>query len=350
MSRATILDQILNAALDSRGLLPFDVLGPLTAEPVYAIPEELIDGLDNRRRRWLDAAELALERRFLRFCRGCVGIFHGRFLQHRYLGQCQHQLVTEEHYRDLGWHHYLTFQRLQESLNFGQNIEETVRQQQEAYLGWLITYPTFLTERNDLRVRWQAAVNQLGFIPSNPVDLRVEQATSLLDTFNFDDDELVADFSAFYQRWQLTGLVTWDLPEPVGANLGAPASVGRFIGVENRPAVQLPPTVHLPSSNSLHDLVQSPLEGHLAEWQMVLNETHPSGFGFDRWQRVFRFHFLRNIVLSGSYEARFRRRAGELDWVFAELFGDQSDESCRRIRLWINRQLNPQGNASHQNR
>ena len=42
---------------------------------------------------------------------------------------------------------------------------EPVCEQLGAYLGWLLTNPSFLVERDALQAKWQAAVEQIGAIP-----------------------------------------------------------------------------------------------------------------------------------------------------------------------------------------
>jgi hypothetical protein len=149
------------------------------------------------------------------------------------------------------------------------------------------------------------------------------------------------DFAAFYDRWDLSALMTWDLPQPKGGNFGCPASLGTLSGVEDSPTVQLPRTLRLPARFPLDGLLNRAVDDHLADWQAVVEQRHPGKLNYGRLQRVFRLHFLRNIVLRSGYGDRFPRRVGLLDQVFAEYFDDDNEETVRKLRLWIDRRLQP---------
>jgi len=147
--------------------------------------------------------------------------------------------------------------------------------------------------------------------------------------------EIAVEFGAFCERWQLTGMVTWDLPQPRGANLGGPAAMGSLMGLADRPTIELPTTLKLPVRYPLRDMIHSQPDGNLAEWQAVMEQRHPSHFNYARWRRVFQLHFYRNICLASRYADRFPRRVAAIDWAFADYLGDASDESVRKLRRWI---------------
>ena len=104
---------------------------------------------------------------------------------------------------------------------------------------------------------------RLGRIPQIPVKQELERwrNTSVLDKR---DQELASEFSAFYQRWQLRGLATWDVPIPQGANLGLPANCSHLFVAANRPAVALAATLRLPGDDSPADLLETDAPEHLA--------------------------------------------------------------------------------------
>jgi hypothetical protein len=105
--------------------------------------------------------------------------------------------------------------------------------------------------------------------------------------------------------------------------------------------VRLPANLRPPARFPLRQVIAAPTDSHLAEWQAVMDQEHPSRLNYPRWRRMFYLHFLRNIVLASGYRDRFRRRAGALDGAFADYFGDDSDESVRKVRLWVGRRLKP---------
>jgi hypothetical protein len=218
-------------------------------------------------------------------------------------------------------------------------------EQLEAYAGWLVINPVFQTELTRLRSTWAEAVARRRGIPLYSVSRNLEFGEALPGP-DCDRDLMAADFIAFYQRWHLITLPTWDLPQPVGFNLGAPAAAERFLGITDGAALQLPPTVRLPARCPVRDLVQTAPEEHLAEWKMVLAQQHPSHFSFARWRRIFHLHFFRNVVLTRSYPDRLHRRAEALDWVFADYFDDEGDESVRKQRQWLERRVQEYASSS----
>ncbi len=157
--------------------------------------------------------------------------------------------------------------------------------------------------------------------------------------------EIEADFTAFYGRWHLLGLVTWDLPLPVGISL---RGSGQTISDGSSQAVHLPPTLTLPARCPPERLLQRRAEPHLAEWQAIQKQRGRTQLSYGRLSHVMHLHFLRNVALASRYGDRFRRRLGALDWAFADYFEggdtdaferDHSDETVRRLRLWIDRRL-----------
>jgi hypothetical protein len=221
------------------------------------------------------------------------------------------------------------------------SLTRPVVERLEAYLGWLVTLPEFLAERDALRTKWERATEHMDGIPQFRVDVYMLHTQIPADA-GYTKDEIIADFTAFYERWQLSGLVTWDLPQPIGANIGCTADVGPSIGVDESPVVQLPSTLRLPARYPLREILSPALEPHLSDWQAVLDQRHPSKFNYGRWSRILHLHFLRNIALTSAYGERLRRCTNGIDWAFADYFGDESDESVRKARLWINRRLRRQ--------
>jgi hypothetical protein len=310
-------------------------------EALYVIPEQLLEALEHRIRGWFHDDEMELERAFTCHCRDrhAIALFQRQWVRHLFFQLPGMPTLSDDLFQQLGWEAYGTRETLEQQIHQAAELVQPVFEQLEAFMGWLLTNPIFLTERDALRAQWQDAVVHLGGIPPAPVQSNLEQRGFLPDRQGCSMEALAAALTAFYERWQFTALSTWDLPQPKGVNLGGPASVGQFIGVADRPVIQLPPTVKLPTRYPLRDLIHGRPDVQLADWQAVLEQRHPNHFNFVRWGRIVQLHFWRNVVLEGSYRDRFRGRAGALDWVFADYFGDDSDESVRKLRLWINRRI-----------
>jgi hypothetical protein len=313
-----------------------------TVQPCYPVSERILDALARHIPGLFVDNELELERCFTRLCRDAnvVAIYHGHGVRHPFFGRPPIPTISDDLVHKLGWGPYGTAETIGNALRSAAKLAEPIHDQMEAYAGWLVTNPTFLAERDLLRAKWDGAVAQRRGIPQYSVRLKMELRGERYDG-NYDRRAMAADFMSFYGRWQLAALATWDLPLPLGANLGAPAAAGAFIGLEDKPAIQLPATVKLPVRYPLRDLIHAPPDEHLHEWQAVLQQKHPSHFNFARWQRIFHLHFWRNVVLAGAYQERFCRRTEALDLVFAHYFGDGSEESVRKQRQWIDRRLQP---------
>jgi hypothetical protein len=310
---------------------------------VYVIPAELLTLLDKRIKDWISPEELDLERRLAQVCAPfrAVAIFQGRFVPSPLVyGQTDVRVNSDalRLIRAAGWDSAATGTSLGQAVDEFNSLTPPLRQRREAYLGWLMTCPTFRTERDALRSEWEDTVNRLGGIPVGPG--RPTPATGSHDPAGPDSEgERMAEaFAAFYQRWHLLGLLTWDLPQAVMGNFGCPATVGKLCGVEDSPTVQLPPTLRPPDRFPLRSLLSSKCEAHLAEWQAVQDRKHPDKLNYVRLQRVFHLHVLRNVVLDHSYPDRFSRRTGQLDEVFVVYLGED-EQSVRKLRLWIDRRL-----------
>ena len=256
---------------------PFTVALPdlrsLTRDAVYAIPVELLERIDGDLPNWLSPAELAQERRFAELCAGrnSVGVFLGEFVGHDFL---LHDPMpsSAELYRLLdGERHFANRAQLENSLRSANERLQPLNERLEAYLGWLVTDPQYRQELAALRQKWEADLVRLGRIPQIPVEQELERwrQTSELDQR---DQQLASEFSAFYERWQLRGLASWDLPIPQGANLGLPANCSHLFVPASRPAVALAATLRLRGDDSPADLLETDAPEHLREWRLIQDQ------------------------------------------------------------------------------
>ena len=330
-----------------RGFTVPHAIRDLSVEPIYAIPQRILDHLKSRLPEFLTVSELANERRFTEYCRSvyALGIYCGIFVHHSVLTNETAHIVEEDIFHELGWGQYATSAALNQSIKVAAERSFPVEQQLEGYRGWLLTDPLFLEERDVLKSKWNATISRIGIFPTLAPIRQIESLSSQDSMNSVDATVLVAEFTAFYRRWQLSQLATWDLPQPIGANLGCPASIGKSIGVEDSPTIQLPPTIRLPARFPTSELIQGHPKDHLAGWKSVLDCRHPQNYGIERFGRIFQLHFYRNIVLASRYGDRFKRQQGALDTVFRHFFGDKSDDSVRPLRQWIDRRLKTQTGA-----
>jgi len=310
----------------------------LTFEPIYAIPENLIDGLKNRVNGLFTDIELDRERRFAIACRRhfSLGVFRAGFIGHSLLCAESVSPVNAKTIRELGWEQFTTESALEQIFDKVALWTSTIDDQSVGYLGWILTNPSFIQERDVLRHKWSEAVATNGF-PTHRLYFEAQTSGQGAVAKSYDIAEFATSFSDFYKRWQLSRFVTWDLPEPLGANIGGPARVGELVGVHERPTVQVPAHVRLPVRADVLEMIHGQSVPPLAEWQQILERQQNGTLGVARFARVLHIQFYRNIVVAGRYSDRFARRTEAIDGAFAKYFGDASDDSVKKLRQWIER-------------
>ena len=102
------------------------------------------------------------------------------------------------------------------ALLVGENKVLEVRDRLKGYLGWLVTEPAFLAELKSLRTAWrQFPAGQAPRLPFRRAPLALQPipetqpAAEPMSAF-------LTSVDAILKRWSLVGLITWELPEPVG--------------------------------------------------------------------------------------------------------------------------------------
>jgi hypothetical protein len=98
-------------------------------------------------------------------------------------------------------------------------------QRLKGYAGWLLTEPAFVQETKELANRWEAlpADGRPGFPLRRPLTLPGAGATPALSPAGAAFEQEVR---RFLDRWGLTQLASWDLPEPQGPLLPNPLPPG----------------------------------------------------------------------------------------------------------------------------
>ena len=319
----------------------FEGIRELTRQPLYAIPSSILECLNGRLPKFLTKTELEKERRFSTYCESSfsLGLFRGKFIRHLTLSRLAPCPIDEVIFRQLGLDPQKSLEAKEQLFRSQAESFKPFAVQLEGYMGWMMTDPRFIQERDALRNKWGKGNYSFSFPNSNGVasifKLPRDRPPYKPNPFQ----ELASDFAFFYKRWQLSQLITWDLPQPIGANIGGPAWLGKLVGVEESPALQLSPILRFPARCPLKELMRGRLDEHLAEWKKVLDQRHPKHYGFDRFGRIFHLHFYRNIVLGSRYGDRFHRQKEALDAVFSGYFEDRNDQNVKRLRQWTDKQL-----------
>ena len=183
------------------------------SEPIFALPQAAIDELASATRSGiLPNVDAQAERDLTALCQKtqAVGFRDGRPIAYPYL-----ESVTtlpppsQEMMDDMGW-------TPAQQLGIRACLERSAptRARLKGVAGWLSVEPAFLTEVQQLAQLWATL----------PEDER--PGFPLTRSLGIPDIPFVAALAALCERWELAGLVSWDLPEPLGPQLPIPSTVG----------------------------------------------------------------------------------------------------------------------------
>lgn len=305
--------------------------------PLYAIPPELLEPVRREMPNLLAPHEVVFEQDLAKLCmrHHVVCIFHGRPANYYLLNRPAIPVLSDALFFRLGWDRYITLQEAWRGLAACSDLLDPLCERSLAYIGWLLANPQFLGERDQLRDRWDPAVEILGTIPAYPVHVANDDGNSSGPQNGRDVlADFIGEFNAFYARWQLQRMATWDLPEPCGANL-----TGHQLP-SNSPVscftIQLPTSLrlpaHFPLRNLLEDIQRQQTPEHLRPWLAVQDQQHRDGLRHGRFGTMFRLAFYLDTVLVSRYRNRLAGFVGKLDEAFADFLGVGSD-SIKKIRL-----------------
>jgi len=202
-------------------------------------------------------------------------------------------------------------------------------------LGWLVTDPQYRQELTALRQKSEADLVRLGRIPQLPFEQALERWRQTSE-LNQRDQELASEFSAFYERWQLRGLASWNLPIPQGANLGLPANCSHLFVPASRPAVALAATLRLRGDDSTADLLETGASDHLREWRLIQDQQHPHHMSYSRLATAFKLYFLDNVILRSAYPEKLQGKIATVSRLLGQHL-EVGEDSIKRLRLWNNR-------------
>jgi hypothetical protein len=298
---------------------------PAQGVAIYALPTRLIESLKSNAPGWLTDDDLAFEEELADLCQRfrAVGVTAGHLVCYDWLGLPGHGdngPLTMSLFKWLGWDQFWTWEQANNLLRMGADRTDPLRQQLQAFLGWLITNPVFLREAAELRAKEKARIDA-----GKPIE---------------DNEDLVRGFAKFCAAWSLDGLATWDLPIPQGVNL---SGLGTQLGIrEESIDLSLPATLRLPARYPLSELLKELREhaasDRLAGWCDVLDQSGGDCKGLRRYRQMLPLHFYRNIVLESRYRDRIPGCVERLDLAFAQVL-DLGEDSVKKLRLAIRQRL-----------
>jgi hypothetical protein len=313
-------------------------------EPLYALPSDLLKSIQNFVPKWLSAAEIAFEETLANLVARhySFGMFCGMPVKSFLLNRTPKPIISEDQFRLAGWDRYnMTLEDVLRAVPLADERFDPIYEQLQAYVGWLLTNQQFLAERDRLRSRWEQLV--MGSIPAYPVRIADEpdEPQSMPPPQGGKDvtKNMVSEFNAFYERWQIRRLVTWDLPEPFEVNLsGCPTPGGcqpenSKFGFDLTPILRLP--ARYPLQQILADIQHQETPEHLRPWLDAQDRMHDDGLRHGRFGHFFEIVFFRDTVLASRYQDRFSGHVELLDYAFADFLGFGSD-SVKKLRLKAN--------------
>lgn len=312
-------------------------------ECVYCIPQNLLEALA-KLSGFLTDGERRLENEWAKFClaHGALGFFGAMPISQSALFPEPAATISREQFREMQWDRSFSYEQMVHSFSLGLERIQLVTDRAHAYLGWLICNSQLLKDRDQLRQHWGQVIGQCGTFPRYPVrPQKGGKGKSPKRKARDVTEDYARDFNQFFERWQLQGLTTWDIPLLPFVNLaGLPGP--KSITPPSPPiTLQVPHVVALPASVNLREIVEesrsSALPKHLAGWGRVCEQKHHADLGFKRFKNMFLLDFYRDVILASRYGDRFRGNVEALDRAFGEFLDEKSEDSIKKLRLEIAR-------------
>jgi hypothetical protein len=284
--------------------------GPFRLHPLvkgryfYAIPQQLLDTIIAKIGEYRFEREvLELERAAASICGDCsqtVGFLNGVGIAYSILRRLEPMPITAEQARRMG----LELNQAQLDLKMRQ-VNETIdgfRKPRSAFLGWLLTNPTFLSEHDDLLRRWASIVQSGGLAKYRPLHDGECHEQSESKGLASDDDRFTVELSRFVARWKIQSLAAPYLPipwEPTIGNVLPPKSI--TVVSASSAGIHIPDTMPLPSRDHMRRMLDSARQGqqsepHLQDWYALIASANPAKNQLDKYERWFELqHYWRTI-------------------------------------------------------
>lgn len=210
-----------------------------------------------------------------------------------------------------------------------------VEDRQDAYAGWLVTNVAFRREVGTLRERWKDVVRVIRHFPSLPVwfipDVTAEENLPA---------EFREEFEAFYCRWGLETMRTWDWPAPMepdfvgGLRKGIPhlSEAGLTVFVPwymlRGERIDLQDVAGLSRLGAVPD--------HLSDWVNKRGVEGGDDRGEVRYKNLLWLYRFHELVLLRRYSRSCKGNIERLDRALAEVLKRDQD-SVKKLRLQLRR-------------
>lgn len=310
-------------------------LFPESCEPLYAIPQSMLDGLESRSRaHLLSGAALNAEHELTEHCctEQIVGYSHGWSVRFDLLDdpdrKAQSVRALVEEFAEMRGDPPPSRRTLMQF----QLQSAGIKRAQRGYAGWLVTNQRYRQELRQVQEKWSPPARRFGL----PMVGTLWHAPK-----SFRKSKYRMALAAFFERWQLEGLASFELPVPMGPELPV---------VDPKPMIArmracgttlfLPDTFPVPSREEIRSIglnVQAQrADAHLRDWiNIVRREGNRTGVA--RFGQLLAVHFCWAIVRS-RYSNLVKRNAERIDAAVGQ-YVNCAPDTVRRFRRLIGERL-----------
>lgn len=209
----------------------------------------------------------------------------------------------------------------------------------EAYSAWLLLNPQFRKELGELRTAWAATIAHRGGFPqSAPAQVSPEN----LPAPHPRRDRCAKACLAFYRRWCLDRMLTWELPAPLDARLHHGASESPEMTPDEGVTVRLPWYLlrggQLDLQAVIHRIRFESAPEHLSEWVHKRSERQGDQAGEISYQRLYWLYRCYELILFRRYRTACENNIERLDRTLGTIIGLEQDW-VKRLRQRLAREL-----------
>jgi hypothetical protein len=332
----------------------------LLGQTLYAIPDGLLNAIEQESPEFLTTREKRFERDLARY-RG-VGFHCGRPIRFRLFAEMQRRPLNSAESR---WRRQIgkserqidqLFTEYMESLGRPQgNVEahrlqrdefrNRVLERQRGYVGWLLTNADFRAERDAFFAQWMRRLR----LASRETGVPLSQQQRPRTTPRKPTRQFWADAVQFLWKWGLEAMLTPDLPLPMDPGLERPSFGDPSALMAAGTVLFIPWYLVVDKDMRLEELIDNyRLEASLSHLEDWLRTPIGRGWGFERFGLILRLYVWIELALTRRYPDRMAGQVNHLDRALARFeIGqtatedaiDRRADSIRRARTEMNRRL-----------
>ncbi|MFT3879706.1 MAG: hypothetical protein QM703_08600 [Gemmatales bacterium] len=207
----------------------------------------------------------------------------------------------------------------------------------EAYTAWLVLQQPYQRDLSELKNKCASYVKDKGRFPTLSALASVDESKE-----NKRNALLQSKILAFYRKWGLDNLITWDWPNPMEPDFNVrlfedaqsmeQSGITLFIPWYLLRGERLDLATFIQSSRMYH------CEEHLKNWLESQSAGKKENMGDIRYRNIawlYRYYFL---ALRKRYPDSLLRNVTKVDQLFGQVF-NRNKESIKRLRQKIQREL-----------